>query len=345
VTDLNIPGSQTTGISPTGGSYIFWAARDDIIRQSMLNLALLEEQELPTAQESVDISFKLNMIVKQLIAGNDKAPGWKMWQRMRADLFLGYSKYLYSLGVTGDHWAAGVTGTPFPTLYNQLQLTAAVAAGGSVLPVASTSSVNINDKIGVLVGNDITWGTVASFVPNTSITLAAALGSGALANAYVWNYTTQAQRPVEIVTAVLRDIYGTDTPLTRMDLQQYEALPTKVQPGFVADPTAFYYEPRSNDNIGHFYIDCSGAQDVTKHLHCVYLRQVQDYNNPGDATDFPQEWFNALSWHLSLNICGMFDGDWTPDRQLSYTTATAMAREGNPQTSSEYFMPESEESY
>jgi hypothetical protein len=131
-----------------------------------------------------------------------------------------------------------------------------------------------------------------------------------------------------------------------MTLQEYEALPTKTQPGYVADPTAIYYEPRidgSNNTTGQLYIDAAGAQDVTKHLHLVYLRQAMDFVNPNDATDFPQEQFLRLSWETSLQICGMFDADWTEDRKTAYLIATARAAEGStPET--EYFQVE-EDSY
>lgn len=340
MTILNTTQNSNPLMPSPSGTFTFSVVRDDIIRQGMMNLALLEEQELPTAQETTDCARVLNMIIKQLAGTMDKAPGFKMFQRARGDLFLGYSKFAYQLGGQGSaNFASGTAGVAFPQLYVQNQLTAAVAVNGTVLPVASTTGVNVNDQIGVVVGNDIFWTTVASFVPNVSITIPApGLSGAASANAYVWNYTVKGQRPIEIVTAVLRDITGTDTPLTKMTLEEYEALPTKVQPGFVADPTAWYYEPRVDNLTGQFYIDCSGAQDVTKHIHVVFLRQAMDFDNPGDAPEFPQEWFLPLSWMLSLHICGTFDADWTPDRQAAYAVSVGQAREANPQQTHEYFL-------
>ena len=37
-----------------------------------------------------------------------------------------------------------------------------------------------------------------------------------------------------------------------------------------------------------------GAQDVTKHLHVTYLAPTQDFVNPGDAPDYPQQWYRPL---------------------------------------------------
>lgn len=342
MTILNILGSGTSGMSATSGTWTFSVVRDDIIRQAMLFLGLLEESEVPTAAEVTDCARVLNMIVKQLAGGMDKAPGFKMFQRQRGALFLSTSRFAYQLGKTGDEWAASCDGVGFPGLFGSSTLTANVAAAGVTIPIpaSDTSQFSITDLVGILCGSDLYWTTVAG-VGASSITIPAPglPAGGALAGNQVFVYTKNAQRPVEIVTALLRDINGTDTPLDRMTIEQYESLPTKVQPGFQQDPTAFYYEAQMQDNLGVFYIDCSGAQDVTKHIHVVYLRESMDFNAPGDAPEFPQEWFLHLCWELALQICGMFDADWTQDRAAAYQIATSRAREANSEVHSEFFQP------
>jgi hypothetical protein len=358
VTILNIAGGAQSLQFATSGSFAFSVARDDIIRQAMLNHALLEPSELPTAQEIVDCARVLNMIVKQLAGQLDRAPGFKMWQRFRGALFLSYSKFLYNLtgNANGDNWAGGVTGLAYPALYNQDQLVAGLAAGGTVLqvgPFPTPLAVNINDFIGVQASNptgagDLFWSTVAGVnqaLGTTTMATPLPAGWSAAAGGQVYNYTFKAQRPMKILTALLRDSTFADTPLTEMTVEQYEALPTKTMPTNVADPTAWYYEARMLQNNGHLYIDCAGAQDITKHIHAVFLRQAMDFNNPGDAPEFPQEWFWHLSWMLTMGICSMFDCDWTPDKQLAFGLATTNAREGNPQTTAQYFQPEDDELY
>jgi hypothetical protein len=336
------------------GSFTFSVYRDQIIRAAMLVNGILEPSEVPTAQEIVDCAAVLNMITKQLAGQLDKAPGFKMWQRYRGHLFLGASKYVYQLGGTStDNWAGGVTGLPYPNLYQQNQLVTAVNAGGNVLQVGigNTTAVNVNDYIGVQVTlasgvTDIFWSTVSSVNTLTGqVTMATGLPSGSYANStnYVWNYTTPAQRPMKVLTALLRDITFNDTPLTEMTLEQYEALPTKTMPTNVADPTAWYYEARMIGNQGHLYTDCAGAQDVTKGIHAVFLRESMDFVNPLDAPEYPQEWFWHLVWSLALPVCSMFDGDWTEDRKSNYLLATSQAREGNPQVTAQYFQPEDDD--
>jgi hypothetical protein len=337
--------ASSSNMPASSGSFNFSVTRDDIIRRAMMNLGLLEQSEVPTAQEVADCAQVLNMTVKQLAGVLDKAPGFKMWQRQRAALFLSPTQYMYSVGPTSaDHWAGGVTGIAAPALYNQWQTAGNLALGATVIPNTNTTGINIGDQIGIQNGSSIFWTTVSAVTANVSISIPApGLPAAIAGSSYVWNYTTQAQRPMEILTGLLRDINNTDTPLTKMTLEQYEALPTKTQPGFVQDPMAFYYEAQMQN--GNLYIDCSGAQDVTKHLHFVWLRESQDFDNPGDAPEYPQEWFLHLAWSLSLQICGMFDGDWTADRQAAYSVAVTQAKEGNPQVDSNYFQPEGEDGY
>lgn len=346
MTILNIGNQAAQTMPASSGTYNFSVVRDDIIRESMLNLGLLEESEVPTAQEVTDLARKLNMIVKQLAGNMDKAPGFKMWQRERGDLFLSTKQYAYDLGpLTQDAWAGAVTGLREPITFQSSTLTNALAPGAVNLILSSLTAVNINDAIGILIGSDFFWTTISAMnVGLLQVTIPApGLPAAAAKGTEVVNYTAKGQRPVEILTSSLRDAQGTDTPMTRMTLEVYEALPTKTQPGNTQDPTAFYYEPRRINQAGRYYIDAAGAQDVTKYQHVVYLREAQNFDNPGDAPEFPQEWFGHLCWTLSLMSHAMFDVEWTAGMQQSFLQATVPAREANASTTAAYFQPEGED--
>lgn len=327
----------------TSGSFSFTVTAADIVREMMLNVGAIGESETPTAQEYNDCLRKLNMLVKQFMGKQDFAPGLKMWTRQRGTLFLGNTKHQYQLGPTGDNWAAGVTGGAFNQTFNRTTLTSNALYGATIIQVASITNINVGDYIGIQVASDIYWSTVTG-TSGTSVSLAltGGLPAAAGAGAYVWNYTTKAQRPVAVITCLLRDIYNNDTQMNPLTLEDYEALPTKVMTTFQADPTAYYYETQigtSTTGNGQFYIDCGGAQDVTKHLHLVYLRPVMDLNNPGDNPEYPQQWYRALCWAGAREICGMFDAVWTQDMQENYRESMTMAREGDSETTTFYFQP------
>jgi hypothetical protein len=137
-------------------------------------------------------------------------------------------------------------------------------------------------------------------------------------------------------------------PLNIMTLEDYELLPTKTASQYQQDPTAWYYESQIGSGLntptitggGQVYLDCGGVQDVTRHIHFVYLRPVMDLVNVGDNPEYPQQWYLALCWGLSKEICAMFDGEWTKDMQDNLDTSTAMARQADPETTSMYFEPD-----
>ena len=348
MTALNL--SLTQAFTPSNsGTYTFSCTRDQVIRQAMLDVGALAEGDSPTAQETSDCAFKLNALVKTWMGNTDFAPGLKVWSRIRADLFLGLSKYAYNCGLSGDNFAVATTGINFPQLYGQTQLTAVAIAGATVLSVGSTSQLNINDYVGIVVSGDIFWTTVAGInsVGGTLTIPAPGLPASANSNAYVWNYTRKGVRPLAIVSVVLRDIYANDTPIDLMTVERYEALPTKVAPTNIADPTAILYESDYAQQApnGVLYLDCGGAQDVTKHLHITYIAPVQDFNNPGDAPDYPQNWFRALVWGMGKEIAPMFKCVWDLTMEQNLESSLAIARQGDPATTEVYFQPNADMPY
>lgn len=344
MTALNL--SFLTAFTPaTSESYTFSVTQADVIKQSMLDNGVLSEGELPTGQEFADMSRKLNMLVKQWMGNTDFAPGLKVWTRRRATLFLGNTQYTYRLGQTGDHWVESTTGLSYPQQYGQRTVVTTTAAGQLVLPVSSVVGLNINDYVGVLLGSDIFWSRVVGInaVAPLSLTLATPLPQIAQAGgaSYVWNYTKKAVRPLTIITAVLRDIYANDIPLDFLTVQRYESLPTKVSPTNIADPTSLLYESqfKNQEPNGRLYLDVGGAQDVTKNIHAVFLAPVQDLLRPGDAVDYPQQWYRALCWGLARDSCGMFDVPWSQTNESNYTDSLAIARQMDPETTDVYFEP------
>jgi hypothetical protein len=353
MTALNL-NAFTANTPSTSGVYTFSVTRDQIIRQMMLDIGALQEGEIPTAQETTDCAFKLNMMVKQWMGNTDFAPGLKVWTRKRADLFLGYTQYTYQLGPTGDNWVDSTSNLQFPQQYGQTNIATTVATGATVIPLATVAQISIGDYLGILNGQNIWWTTVtainAAANPPTVTIPAPGLPAGIQANgaSYVWNYTKKGLRPIVLVTAVLRDIYANDTALRIFKtVEEYEALPNKTAPSNIADPTAIFYEARftTQNPSGRLFLDVGGAQDVTKHIHCVYLAPTQDFVNPGDAPDYPQEWYEPLVWGLGKRCCGMFDCAWSPDMEQCYIDSLGIARQGNPAESSVYFQVEADDQY
>lgn len=332
------------------GTFSFTVTVTDIVREMMLNCGAIGEAEVPTAQEFNDCVRKLNMLVKQWMGTQDFAPGLKMWTRQRGDLFLSSTKYQYALGPAGSAWAGGVSALPGQNFGTDQSIANAIAGATTInVGVGSTSNYTALDNVVLqLTSGDIFVTTIASINAGAgTFTIASPLPSPMAGNNFIWNYTTQQQRPLQILTCVLRDSQNTDIPMNILTLQDYEALPTKTMPTYLSDPTAIYYESQFANVLnvngpGQLYLDVGGAQDVTKRLHMVFLRPVMDLINPGDNVEYPQQWYRPLVWGGTREICGMFDADWTKDMDLNYREAMAMAREGDPETTSMFFMADAE---
>lgn len=311
----------------TSGTYSYTVNRDKIIRLAMLNIGQLDEIETPSAQEITDCSDMLNMLVKQWQGKADFSPGLKTFTRRHGHLFLSNTTGTYVLGPNAVGWT---------TNYVTTALSANAAAGQPVVNVVSAAGISAGDKLGLeLSTGNLYWSTVFSVVGNV-VTLATNLPSSASANAVVFDYATTATQPVVIESVFLRDSQNSDTPMNILQQKDYDFLPSKNNPLYIADPTAIYYEFQLTNST--LYTDCAAANDVTKHLCITYLEAVQDITNPNDTTVYPQEWFLALVWGLAEQIAPMFHANWTPNMERLKNSALAIAQKKEAEISTMYFM-------
>ncbi len=323
---------------PTSGIYSLTVQRDDIIRQSMLNLGKLGEGEDPTPQEITDMALKLNMLVKQWMGKADFSPGLKTWTRRRGNLFLHNNTGKYTVGPNATGWTENFT---------QLTTTAASISGSNTITVAAgTTGITNGDKIGVQItrdgGNgDIQWTTVSNYVSGTGvITLGANLLAAVAIGATAYDYTTTAQNPLTIESAVLRDSSSSneDVPMTIMaSTQDYDMLPSKVDLNNISDPTSIYYEWQLTNSF--LFTDVAASQDVRKYLVLTYLEEIQTFVNPTDNPEYPAEWFDPLCWGLSKRSAPMFNVPWTQSMEANYREALAIAQHKGPEKSSLFFQP------
>ena len=311
----------------TSGTYVFSVSRDTIIRQAMLTIGKLDAEESPLAQDTTDCATVLNMMVKQWQAKADYAPGLKTWTRRRGYLFLNNGTGQYTVGPSGTGW----TNAPLLTT-----TTASAVGGATVVAVPAGLTLAAGYYIGVALDSGaLFWTTIVSYI-GTAVTLTDALPSVASATAQVFAYQTVGTQPVVIETASLRDNTLNDVPLNIIrDVQTYDMLPQKANPQNMSDPTAIYYEFQLGDS--NLFTDVGAAQDVTKYIVMTYLEAIQDFNNPLDTPEYPQEWFLPLCLGLGKLIAPIYNSVWTPLMQDNYTTALAIAQHKDPEIRSDYF--------
>jgi hypothetical protein len=317
-------------MATTSGVNTFSVNRDQIIRGAMLTIGKLEENETPSNQETTDCAMFLNMLVKQWQGTTDFAPGLKTWTRRRGHLFLHSATGQYSLGPGGVGWT---------TSYISSMTSAAVAPGATVIPLSTYSGMSVGDSLGVEVSSgDLYWTFITALgVGVSQVTVSPAIPAGltVAASAQVFTYTTVANQPIHIETVMLRDSTYNDTPIRIMQQAEYDQLPTKVNPTNISDPSGVYYEFQLTNGL--LYTDVAGAADVTKHLVITFLEAEQDFVNPQDVPEYPQEYFLPLVLGLAKLICPMFNAVWTPLMAENYGIALSIAQKKEPEKIVAYF--------
>lgn len=311
----------------TSGTYNFSVSRDDIIRLSLLTIRKLDELENPTPQETTDCSKWLNMMVKQWQGKADFAPGLKTWMRRRGHLFLSSTTGRYQLGPAATGWTENYVSTT---------VTTTAATGQPAIVVDSATGISAADKVGIVLDSgELFWG-IALTVVGTTVTLTTNLSDSVSANAVVFTYTTTAQQPIVLETALLRDINNDDTPLEIIrDVQTYDALPSKTNTNFVSDPTAVYPEFQLGNS--YLFTDCAAAEDVTKHMVFTYLESAQNFDATTDTPEYPQEWYLPLALGLAKLITPTYGAAWSALNESNYTNALAIAQKKEPEIVQDYF--------
>lgn len=313
----------------TSGTYSFSVTRDQLNRQAMLNLEKLDPDEDPTPREFSDLTFLLNMIVKQWQGKSDYGQGLKVWTRRRGHLYLSGTQYQYLLGPGATGWA------PDAAFASTTTATAAAQAASAVV-VASATGIAQNYVIGVLLSTGAyQWTTVAS-VAGTTVNLSAPLTAPVGSGSIVVAYALVATQPIELESVILRDSSNNDTPVRILrTTQDYDLLPAKTNPANISDPGAVYLEFQlTNSNL---FLDVAGASDTTKHLVLTYMEAIQDITNPNDNPEFPQEYFLALSWELANQASSMFGVAWSQDMQAKYDKAVSIGKRKDPEVTTIFF--------
>lgn len=277
---------------------------------------------------------KLNLICKQWMGKSDFAPGLKLFTRARGYLFLTTGQAVYTLGPTTT--ATGTT-NKFASAYVTTTIAADEASSQTVISVTSSSGIIDTNRIGIeLDSGVIHWTTVAGSPVGNDITISVGLASAASAGNRVFAYATgaQGQRPLDIISAVVRDVDGIDTPLDPMSVEEYEQISNKAQDG---TPMRFYYEPTLID--GTIYLDCEPS-DATKVIRIVYWRATEDFDSIGNDAAFPQEWLKPLCAQLTIDGALPFSISVTPEMKMIRDEALAIAKNAYPETTDIYFQPE-----
>lgn len=269
----------------TSGTVEFNVTRNEIIVGAARKCGAKKRGSTFADEDIADFNQQLNAMVKRWYA-----KGLHIWTLQEATLFPQLGQKRYALAKTAtDHCAESNS-------YYTTAITAAEAAGQTVLSVDATTSMANAMKIGVTLDDgSIQWSTVSSFT-STTVTIGAALTGDAAADNPVYYYTSNIVRPLKVIDARIYDVAtGLETPLGGpLSHSDYMALPNKDSRGEV---TSYYYDPQLS--IGYVYLWQTPA-DVDALVRLTTRRPIEDFTTASDNPDLPQEWIDTLIWNLAV---------------------------------------------
>ena len=321
----------------TSGSYDYSVTAADIIQAALEDIGVVADGETVTASDSALCLKRLNFIAKQYQGKADGQPGLKVWTRQRIALFLAKGQQSYTIG-------PAATDAKATTLYGRTTISAAEAAGQTIISITSNTDTTTNpgttvtmtaaDNIGIVLDDGTIHWSAISGTPSTTATITVALPSAAAAGNYVYWFTSKPQRFPVLEYANLREDDGTDLPLyIYRDIGEYESNPDKTAD---ADPLEVLVEPLRLNTRVTFQAQ---PVEVTKQVILTVLYPAEDYDSSANDIAFPQEWFAALEWELAFRISPAFSIKWTDAMQANYMNAMGVARNINYENTSAYFQP------
>jgi hypothetical protein len=150
----------------------------------------------------------------------------------------------------------------------------------------------------------------------------------------VWWFTSRAQRPVHVESAVIRDENYKDTPIdVHNKVEKYEAVADKTADG---TPTRILVEYQRLNTA----ITCDvQPDDVTKVINLTVLYPAEDFDAATDNPSFPQEWFRPLVLGLAIDIAPGCAVPVSQDLRANFNDAFSIARAIDPETTDIFFEP------
>lgn len=271
----------------SSGSVDFAITRSDIIGRALRIVNAVGQGQAIPAEESSSAAMALNSMIKEWANS-----GIHVWKTEEAILFLSKSTQSYQLGPTGDR-------ATLISDYVATTLSAAEASGQTVLSVTSSTGMTAADVVGITLDADtIDWTTIVSVDSATQITVTDALTGDAASGNRVHTYTSILQRPLRVMNLRRSDESAAlETPFAKeLSREEYMALPNKANQG---KPTEAYYDPMLTNGRIYIWPTADTTDDTirfTAHL------PIEDMDAAANNPDFPQEWYNALSWGLAEQL-------------------------------------------
>lgn len=265
----------------TSGNYNHNVTRNQIIEDAAELAGIYDpEGQTLTSNQYTRYTRGLNNLISAW-----QADGLQIWERKIGAIFLQKGQATYLLGPSGDESSL------IPLI------TTLTSGSGTGIVVGDTTGMTLGDNIGIeQSAGTMYWTTIASVDSSTGITLAVG-GTDYLVNGQVWAYTTKLARPLRAKDGYVRQSSGgNDTPVKILTEEEYMRFGMKTTTGLT---TQVWYQPLlTNGKVYCYPVPQTSNTILFLELHYP----IQDFTSSTDNPDFPNEWINALTYGLAVDI-------------------------------------------
>jgi hypothetical protein len=159
------------------------------------------------------------------------------------------------------------------------------------------------------------WAIKSTSIPLVSGVSAYNIGSG---------MTVDIPKPLKVLQAYNHNITShVDVPMRIITKQEYNMLGNKTSSG---NPIQIYYDPQRTYGILNVFPVPSTTEQSANTLIIHYQRPFEDFDASTDEPDFPQEWYDAVTYGLATRLAPEY-GIPTNDRKVLWQEMTIIKQE------------------
>ena len=137
-------------------------------------------------------------------------------------------------------------------------------------------------------------------------------------------YTVTTPKPLKVLQAWNRNTTSNvDIPMRVLTKQEYNMLGNKTSTG---NPIQLYYDPRRDSGVFHLFPVPTSVEQTANVIHYVCQIHFEDFDASTDNPDFPQEWYDAITYGLATRLAPEY-GIPTADRKVLWQEMSIIKQE------------------
>lgn len=114
-----------------------------------------------------------------------------------------------------------------------------------------------------------------------------------------------------------------DIPMRIISRQEYNILGNKTSTG---NPIQVYYDPQNAYGDLNVFPVPTTVEQASNTINIVYQRPFEDFDASADTPDFPQEWYDAVTYGLACRLAPEY-GVPIPDRKTLWQEMTVIKQD------------------